>query len=176
MDDKLTIFIAVTSAAVVLQMLILAGMYFTLRTLSTHLKTTADEFKAQAFPLLENGKAIQADIKRILETSAPKVELVLDNAAAITTTAHAGIERVESTMNDILDRARLQVIRADEMVTRAMDYGGRYDGKSCPLGDLTGEACQRTGAGDQRGTGHVFRAETETRRRSGGRDVYLARL
>jgi hypothetical protein len=121
MDDKLTIFIAVTSAAVVLQMLILAGIFFTLRALSKHLKATADEIKAQAFPVIENGKAIQADIKRILETSAPKVELVLDNAAAITTTAHAGIGRVESTVNDMLDRARLQVIRADEMVTRAMD-------------------------------------------------------
>src|SRR5271166_5069919 len=112
MDEKLTIFIAVTSAAVVLQMLLLAGMFFTLRALSTHLKTTADDIKAQAFPFLENGKAIQADIKRILETSAPKVELVLDNAAAITTTAHAGIGRVESAVNDMLDRARLQVIRA----------------------------------------------------------------
>jgi hypothetical protein len=121
MDDKLTIFIAVTSVAIVLQMLILAGMYFSLRTLSKHLTSAADEIKAQASPILENGKAIQADIKRILETSAPKVELVLDNAAAITTTAHAGIDRVESTMNDFLDRARLQVIRADEMVTRAMD-------------------------------------------------------
>ena len=121
MDEKLTIFIAVTSAAVVLQMLIMAGMFFTLRALSKQVKTTADEIKAQAFPVIEKGKAIQADIKRILETSAPKVELVLDNAAAITTTAHAGIERVEATVNDMLDRARLQVIRADEMVTRAMD-------------------------------------------------------
>ena len=121
MDEKLTIFIAVTSAAVVLQMLILAGMYFTLRSLSTHVKSAADEIKAQAFPVLESGRAIQADIKRILETSSPKVELVLDNAAAITTTAYAGIGRVEGTVNDILDRARLQVIRADEMITRAMD-------------------------------------------------------
>ena len=121
MDEKLTIFIAITSAAVVLQMLILAGMFFTVRALSTHLKSTADEIKAQAFPLLEGGKALQADIKRILETSAPKVELVLDNAAKISTTAHSGIGRVENTINDILDRARLQVIRADEMVTRAMD-------------------------------------------------------
>ena len=121
MNDNLTIFIAVTSAAVVVQMLILAGMFFTVRALSTHLKTAADEVKAQAFPLLENGKALQAELKKILETSAPKVELVLDNAAAITTTAHAGIGRVEATLNDMLDRARLQVIRADEMVTRAMD-------------------------------------------------------
>ena len=91
MDEKLTIFIAVTSAAVVLQMLILAGMFFTVRALSTHLKAAADEVKSQAFPLMENLKALEADIKRILETSAPKVELVLDNAAAITTTAHAGM-------------------------------------------------------------------------------------
>jgi hypothetical protein len=121
MDEKLTIFIAITSAAVVLQMLLLAGMYFTVRALSKHLKSAADDVKAQAFPLLVNGKALQADIKKILETSAPKVELVLDNAAAITTTAYAGIGRAETTLNDMLDRARLQVIRADEMVTRAMD-------------------------------------------------------
>ena len=71
--------------------------------------------------MLESGKKLEADIRRLLETSAPKVELVLDNAAAITTTAHGAIDRVETTLNDLLDRARLQVIRADDMVTRAMD-------------------------------------------------------
>jgi methyl-accepting chemotaxis protein len=121
MDEKLTIFVAVTSAAVVLQMLILAGLYFAVRKLTTNLTTVTQEIKTQAMPVLEEGKQLQATIKRIVETSAPKLELVLDNAAAITTTAHAGIGRVESTVNDMLDRARLQVIRADEMVTRAMD-------------------------------------------------------
>ncbi len=121
MDEKLTIFIAVTSAAVVLQMLILAGMYFTLRKMAAQVKTATDEVKTQAMPLLENGKHIQGQIQHILETSSPKLELVLDNAAAITTTAHNSIGRVESTLNDVLDRTRLQVIRADEMVTRAMD-------------------------------------------------------
>src|SRR6516225_11989472 len=121
MDDKLTIFIAITSAAVVLQILILAGMFFTVRKLSLHLKTVTDEVKTQALPLLEGTKTLQADVKRIVETSAPKLELALDNAAAISTTAHAGIGRVESTVNDLLDRARLQIIRADEMVTHAMD-------------------------------------------------------
>ena len=121
MDEKLTIFIAVTSAAVVLQMLMLLGMYLTLRKLSAHLNSLTDEVKSQVFPLLESGKHLQAHIKRILETSSPKVELVLDSTAAITTTAYAGIGRVEGTVNDILDRAQLQVIRADEMITRAMD-------------------------------------------------------
>lgn len=121
MDEKLTIFIAVTSGAVVLQMLILAGMFFTLRKLAKRVETVTDEVKTQAMPLLENGKHIQAQVQQILDTSSPKLALVLDNAAAITTSAHNGIGRVESTLNDVLDRARLQVIRADEMVTRAMD-------------------------------------------------------
>lgn len=121
MDEKLTIFIAVTSAAVVLQMLILAGMYFALRKLSTQVMTVTEEVKTQALPLLESGKKLEAEVRRLLETSAPKVELVLDNASAITTTAHGAIDRVETTLNDVLDRARLQIIRADEMVTRAMD-------------------------------------------------------
>jgi len=121
MDDKLTIFIAVTSAAVVLQMLILAGMFFALRKLSAQVMTATNEVKTQALPLLENAKKLEAEIRRIVETSSPKMELVLDNAAAITTTAHGAIGRVETTLNDVLDRARLQIIRADEMVTRAMD-------------------------------------------------------
>jgi methyl-accepting chemotaxis protein len=121
MDDKLTIFVAVTSAAVVLQMLILAGIFFAVRKLGTQLNKVADEMKTQALPLLDNLKVMLADVKRTVETSTPKVELVLDNVANITTTAHAGIGRVETTVNDVLDRARLQVIRADEMVTRAMD-------------------------------------------------------
>jgi len=121
MDEKLTIFIAVTSAGVILQMLILAGMFFTLRKMAAQIKAVTEEFKTQAMPLLEDGKKIQAHVQHILETSSPKLELVLDNAAAITTTAHTGMSRVETTLNDVLDRARLQVIRADEMVTRAMD-------------------------------------------------------
>jgi hypothetical protein len=121
MDEKLTLILIAITAAVVLQMLILAGMFFTVRKLSLHLKTVTDEVKTQALPLLESAKSMQTDVKRILETSAPKVELILDNAAAISTTAQAGIERMESTVNDLLDRARLQIIRADEMVSRAMD-------------------------------------------------------
>lgn len=165
MDEKLTIFIAVTASAVVLQMLILAGMYLTVRQIGAHLKSAADEVKSQAIPLLESGKAMQADMKKMLETSAPKVDLVLDNAAAISTTAHAGLGRVESTLNDVLDRARLQVIRVDEMMTRAMDTvedtsekvahsvtspvkhaSGLMHGISAGLGAYFGQKRQRNGA------------------------------
>ncbi len=121
MDDKLTIFVAVTSAAVVIQMLILLGMYVTLRQLSDHVSSATHEVKSQILSFLEKGKHLVADTHKILGTSSRKVELVLDNAAAITTTAYSGIGRVEGTVNDVLDRAQLQVICVDSIITRAMD-------------------------------------------------------
>jgi methyl-accepting chemotaxis protein len=121
MDEKLTIVIAITAIAEVLQMLILAGILLAIRSLRSHLKTTADDMKSQMLPIVEEVKELQAEMKKIVETASPKIDLVLDNTAKITTTAYAGIGRVETTLNDLLDRTRLQVIRADEMITRAMD-------------------------------------------------------
>jgi len=121
MDDKLTLFIAVTAAAVVLQMLILAVLAFVVYKLSVQMKTVVDETQSRVFPLLENAKVMQQDVKALLETTRPKVELILDNLAHVTTTARTDIERVEVTLNDLLDRVRLQVIRVDEMTTRTLD-------------------------------------------------------
>jgi methyl-accepting chemotaxis protein len=121
MDDKLTIFIAITAAAVVLQMLILLAMYLSVRKLNARLESVLDETQSRVFPLLEDGKAIQQDIKTFLETSRPKIDLIVDNVAQATTTTRAEIERLQATINDATDRFRLQVIRVDEMVTHTLD-------------------------------------------------------
>ncbi len=121
MDDKLTIFIALTAAAVVLQMLILLAMYLSVRKLNARLESVVDETRYRVFPLLEDGKAIQQDIKTFLETSRPKIDLIVDNVAQATTTTRAEIERLQATLNDATDRFRLQVIRVDEMVTHTLD-------------------------------------------------------
>jgi len=121
MEEKLTIFIAATFAAVFLQMLILFFMYLAMRKLNARLESVVDETQSRVFPLLENAKVIQQDVKAFLETARPKIDLILDNAAHATTTVRTDIERVQATVNDLLDRVRLQVIRADEMVTRTMD-------------------------------------------------------
>ena len=121
MDDKLTIFIAITSAAVVLQMLILLVLCIVVFKLSARLKTVADETESRVFPLLENAKVLLQDVKTTLETTRPKIDVILDNAAHVTTTVRSDAERVQATLNDLLDRVRLQVIRADEMVTHTMD-------------------------------------------------------
>jgi hypothetical protein len=121
MDEKLTIFIAVTAAAVVLQMLILLAMYLSVRKLSARLESVVDETQPHVLPLLENAKVLLHDGKEFLGTARPKIEVILDNAAHATTTTRKEIERVEATVNDVVDRFRLQLIRADEMVTHTLD-------------------------------------------------------
>jgi hypothetical protein len=121
MSDNLTLFIAVTAAAVVLQMLILLAMCVVMFKLSKKLQSVTEETQSRLMPLLDNAKVMQGEIKSFLETSRPKIDVVLDNVAHVTTTARTELERVDATLHDLLDRVRLQVIRTDEMVTRTLD-------------------------------------------------------
>jgi hypothetical protein len=128
MDDKLTLFIAITAAAVVLQMLILLAMYIAVRKLSTRMEGLAEKVEdatsvvlPKVLPLLENVTSMQQELKGFLEVAKPKIDVVLDNLSHITTTARGSVERIDATVNDAVDRVRLQVIRGDEMLTRTLD-------------------------------------------------------
>jgi hypothetical protein len=121
MDDKLTIFIAVTAAAVVLQMLILAGMFWTMRKLSAFAKQQAEELSSHVLPLVQDTKKLTADVQALLETTRPKLDLILDNVSVVSTAARDQSKKVETSLTAFMDRARLQAIRADELLTRTMD-------------------------------------------------------
>jgi hypothetical protein len=51
----------------------------------------------------------------------PKIETVADNVSVSTTMLRTQLERIDATLTDIVDRTRLQVIRADEFVNSTMD-------------------------------------------------------
>ena len=128
MDEKLTIFIAVTASAVVLQMLILFAMLLTMRKLGARMQAlagkveeTATMVQTRALPVIDDAKVIQQEVKSFLDTARPKIETLIDNASRMSSTARATVERFDVTANDAIDRVRLQVIRGDEMLTRTMD-------------------------------------------------------
>lgn len=128
MDDKLTIFIAVTAAAVVLQMFILLAMAMAVRKFSHRMEALADRLddmvgtvQTRVLPVIDNVKAMQQEAKAFLDDSRPKVEALLQNLTEVSTTARQSMERIDATVNDVVDRVRLQVIRGDEMLSRTMD-------------------------------------------------------
>jgi methyl-accepting chemotaxis protein len=121
MDDKLTIFIAVTAGAVVLQMLILAAMFFTLRKLSVFTRELSEDLYSRVGPLLTESKKLTTDLHSMLETSRPKVNTILDNVSAVSTTAREQTEKLDAAVTSFIDGARLQVIRVDELLTRTVN-------------------------------------------------------
>lgn len=128
MDDKLTWFIAVTAAAVVLQMVILLAMYLAMRKLGSRMEALADKVEnttsvvqSRVLPLVDNAKAMQQQVKDFIENSRPKIQTIVDNVTSMSGTARTTLERFDVTANDAIDRVRLQVIRGDELLTRTMD-------------------------------------------------------
>lgn len=113
-ETLLTIFVAVTAVAVVLQMVILAALYFSTKKTSERVEKIAKQVEEKAIPALTTAN-------EMLTEARPKISEIINNMHVTTTTVRAQAERMNDTLTDIVDRTRLQVIRADEIVSRTMD-------------------------------------------------------
>jgi len=114
MQNLLIIFIVVTGCAVLLQAGILTGMFLALRKTSAKVESLAEEVKTKVLPTAELAHSMLNDMR-------PKIETLVDNVSVSTTVLRTQMERIDATLTDIVDRTRLQVIRADEFVTSTMD-------------------------------------------------------
>ncbi len=115
MDDTLLkLFIAVTAIAVVVQAVILLGLYLSLRKSSAKIEALAGEVLNSALPAMET-------VLRMMVELRPKIEALTDNVSVSSTLVRNQLGRLDATLTDALDRTRLQVIRADELLNRTMD-------------------------------------------------------
>src|SRR6266404_4479228 len=114
MDNWLIAFTGVTAAAVFLHAGILFGMYFAMRKTSAKVEALAEEVKTKVLPTAELAHSMMEELRL-------KIVTVVDNVSTSTTMLRTQMERVDATLTDIVDRTRLQVIRADEFVNSTMD-------------------------------------------------------
>ena len=112
--ENITVFVALTGAAVVLQAGILAALYLTMRKTSARMEALAVEVKTKALPALETAQEILTELR-------PKLTVIADNLTETTHSVRSQVERMDATVNDVVDRARLQIIRGDELLTRTLD-------------------------------------------------------
>jgi methyl-accepting chemotaxis protein len=110
----LTLLFAAITAAVVLQAGILVAMYLAMRKSSARMETLAAEVKTKVLPAAETAHSMLVEMR-------PKIETILNNVSESTRMVRGQMERLDATVNDVIDRTRLQVIRADEMLSRTMD-------------------------------------------------------
>ena len=80
----------------------------------TATEALAEEVKTKVLPTAELAHSMIAEMR-------PKIENIVDNVSTSSTMMRTQMERIDVTLTDIVDRTRLQVIRADEFVNSTMD-------------------------------------------------------
>jgi hypothetical protein len=113
-DNLLRIFVAVTTAAVVVQAGILVALYLAVRKSTAKMEALATEVATKTLPTVET-------VQNLLVELRPKIEVISTNAAESSNLVRNQLARIDATLTDALDRTRLQVIRADELLNRTMD-------------------------------------------------------
>ncbi len=113
-ESLLGVFIAVTAVAVVIQACILVALFFSVRKSSARMEALSTELKEKALPTIEAVQNMVVELR-------PKIETMATNVSESTTLVRNQLTRFDATLSDVLDRTRLQVIRADELLNRTMD-------------------------------------------------------
>jgi hypothetical protein len=113
-SNFLIFFVALTAIAFVIQAGMLVGLYLATRKTGARMEALADEVKTRLLPTAETAQAMMVDLR-------PKIENLVTNASDSSSLVRAQMQRMDAVLSDILDRTRLQVIRADELVTRTLD-------------------------------------------------------
>ena len=112
--DKMSLFVAFTGIAVLLQACVLLAMYIAMRKSSQNMADLAADVKTKIMPTV-------VEVQTLISVLRPKVEIIAENLSETTTTLRAEVQRVDATVNDVIDRTRLQIIRADELLSRTLD-------------------------------------------------------
>ena len=113
-DTLLGFFVAATAFAVFIQAGILVALYLAVRKSTAKMEALATEFKSKALPTMEKAQNMLVELR-------PKIEAMTTNVSESSAVVRNQIHRLDATLTDVLDRTRLQVIRADELLNRTMD-------------------------------------------------------
>jgi len=107
-------FIVIAAIAIVLQTAILAGLFFETRTALRNLTRIVTQLQARVDPILIR-------TNRILEDSEARIASVMEDASELTRLARNQAQKVDRVVTDMAERLRLQVIRADRILTGTLE-------------------------------------------------------
>ena len=103
-DNLLKFFIAATAFAVVLQALVLVALYLAVRKSSAKMEALALEVTSRTLPTMETVHSMLVELR-------PKIEIIATNLSDSTNLVRNQLGRIDATLTDALDRARLLLSR-----------------------------------------------------------------
>jgi hypothetical protein len=110
----LTVFIAATAIAVVLQTAILAALFFQLRRRLEQTNRVLSDFQARVGPILTR-------VQILLEDTQPRISEMVSDAAHVVYLARTQAQKVDRIFTDAADRLRGQLVHADRILTGTLE-------------------------------------------------------
>ncbi len=114
MEVYLTIFIGLTTVALVAQAVALVLAYMRLAKLDEETKATRQQVREQLGPILRNVEDTSITVR---ENS----RVIFDDLSAMSYTARKQVDKFDRISDELADRLRLQIIRVDELLTVTLD-------------------------------------------------------
>lgn len=108
-NTVLAIFVAVTAVAFCLQLVLLFFLYKAIDRSSARMESIANRMEERATPVLAAAQAI-------LEEAQPKIGEITSNLAEASATLRAHVAGVAEATGEIVERARMQAARLDELI------------------------------------------------------------
>ena len=110
----LAFFVVCAAVAIILQLVVLYAFYKAATQSSTRMHDTLARMEQKTDPVLTMAQAI-------LEDAQPKISEITTNLAEATAIVRANVALVADGTTEIVERARLQAVRLDELVTSTLE-------------------------------------------------------
>lgn len=114
MQSWMPFFVMVTAIAVVLQMVILAALFFQLRRLMEEMNRVISDLNARLGPILTR-------VQILLEETQPRISNLVADASHIVYLARTQAQKVDRVFSDAAERLRAQLVHADRILTGALE-------------------------------------------------------
>ncbi len=114
MESWLPFFVIVAAVAIVIQAGILFVLYKQLRRVNDETARAAAELRAKITPIL-------ARLQVFMEDTQPRISSMVADAAEITHLARSQAQKFDRVFSEAVDRLRLQLIHADQIVSGALE-------------------------------------------------------
>src|ERR1700722_12468674 len=107
-------FIVIAAVAIVIQAAILVGMFVQVRMAVQNFTRIATELQAKIDPILLR-------TNRILENSEDRIASIMSDASEVTRIARGQDQKLDRVFTDTIDRVRIQILRADQILTGTLE-------------------------------------------------------
>lgn len=114
METWVAVFVIVAAVAIVLQATILVAMFFQMRRTMERMERFTSDLESRLSPIL-------ARVQILLEDTQPKISEMVADAAHVVYLARAQAQKVDRVFTEASDRLRGQLVRADRILTGALE-------------------------------------------------------